>query len=115
MTSFAKILLDFFFPGRGKNNNVGLIPSSNTTRNKINDIIKYVDECIDKTLHSICSEQNDDNIEIVGVGISTFVGNLIGVNKNGNIINNNGASAGAMMSYACCNTNVVNDGYQLRK
>ena len=59
------------------------------------NLLDEIDGCIHKTLASL-REHDFSSFQIVGLGFSTLVMNLIGVDKNGNVIGEE-----ATISYAC--------------
>ena len=84
----------------------------------VTSLFDEIDDCIDESLHSLRSHYNGNNkneknscFQIVGVGISTFVMNFIGVNSNGQIINDEEST----LSYACNSPEVVQECHSLKQ
>lgn len=76
------------------------------TRQPILDLLlEYVDNCVEDTLQCLRQRQQQPNNEfrIIAVGFSTFVMNLIGLDKDGNIVD------GATITYACNSPRVAQE------
>ncbi len=76
------------------------------TRQPILDLLlEYVDNCVEDTLQCLRQRQQQPNNEfrIIAVGFSTFVMNLIGLHKDGNIVD------GATITYACNSPHVAQE------
>ena len=79
----------------------------NQCSNEVSNDMKLLDEidsCVDATLEKLrrykCNGEGSEDLppfvfQIVGVGISTYVMNLVGVDVDGNVVE------GATISYAC--------------
>jgi gluconokinase len=61
-------------------------------------LMDLVDECIDETLGKLRElfDRRDQDWEVVGIGFSTFVMNLVGVSVDGDVVGEE-----ASISYAC--------------
>lgn len=81
------------YPNTGKVRLVGYESSSS--------LLECIDECLDETLKKIPAEVHGE-FKIIGVGFTTFVMNLIGIDKNGCPVGEE-----ATMSYACNNPDVT--------
>lgn len=73
------------------------------------NLLDEIDACIDSTLHAL-RKQRGDGFEVVGLGFSTFVMNLIGVDSNGQVIGEE-----ATISYACNSPQVAQECRNLRR
>ncbi|GAX24985.1 hypothetical protein FisN_2Lh264 [Fistulifera solaris] len=71
-------------------------------------LLDLVEECLDETLEKL--DNMDETVQVVAVGFACFVMNLIGTDKNGNIIGSE-----ATMSYACSSDEVANEVDALRR
>ena len=60
------------------------------------NLLDEIDGCIDQTLKSLRELNHVSSFQVVGLGFSTLVMNLIGVDKNGKAIGEE-----ATISYAC--------------
>mmetsp|Transcript_24974 Transcript_24974/g.49747 ORF Transcript_24974/g.49747 Transcript_24974/m.49747 type:complete len:633 (-) Transcript_24974:93-1991(-) len=76
----------------------------NTGYIRINEVLAAIDECIDQVLRLLRLQFLSQKYEVVAVGISTFVMNLIGVNEFGKPIGES-----ATLSYACNREDVVRE------
>jgi gluconokinase len=65
-------------------------------------LLDEIDACIDKTLQALRSQQ--ESFQVVGVGFSTFVMNLVGVDRDGNVVGEE-----ATISYACNSPQVAQE------
>ena len=90
----------------------------------VQQVLSAIDECVDKVLyllrasdHDISGYSDDTNattnsncFQIVAIGFSTFVMNLIGVDTNGSPVDDV-----ATCSYACNRDDVVKECQDLRE
>ena len=80
----------------------------------IRQVLSTIDECVDKVLSLLRSTQDttssNDGYQIVALGFSTFVMNLVGVDVNGDPV-----SDVATCSYACNRDDVVRECQALRE
>ena len=81
-------------------------------------LFDFIDECIDESLSKLRSEY--DRFQIVGLGVSSFVMNFIGIDEKGQLIPTNvddsgGGGGGHTISYACNSQDVVNECLKLKK
>ena len=84
----------------------------NTGHIHVHQVLSAIDECVDKVLCVLRAQHNTSNYgyQIVAVGFSTFVMNLIGVDMNGDPV-----SDVATCSYACNRDDVVIECQALRE
>jgi len=72
-------------------------------------IFDKIDECVDDTLENLRSRMSTP-FDIVGVGFSCFVMNLVGVDEDGRIVGQE-----ASLSYACNTPEVADECCLLRR
>ena len=85
----------------------------NTGHIHVQKVLSAIDECVDEVLCLLRSTQDNtssNGYQIVAVGFSTFVMNLVGVDVNGGPV-----SDVATCSYACNRDDVVRECQALRK
>jgi len=87
----------------------------NTGYIHIQQVLSAIDECVDEVLCLLRSTDNNntsssDGYQIIAVGFSTFVMNLVGVDVNGDPV-----SDVATCSYACNRDDVVRECQALRE
>jgi len=86
----------------------------NTGHIHTQQVLSAIDECVDEALCLLRSAQHNntsnDRYQIIAVGFSTFVMNLIGVDINGDPV-----SDVATCSYACNRDDVVRECQALRE
>ena len=75
-----------------------------------NDLFDCIDACVDKVLHQLQQQPNHCQTNIVGIGFTTFVMNLIGVDVEYRPIGNT-----ATFSYACQTKQVQEEVQQLQR
>ena len=77
-----------------------------------NDIFDCIDTCLNQVLRQLQSQMNNNHVQynIIGVGFSTFVMNLIGVDHNYRPVGNT-----ATMSYACQSKEVQDEVKRLQR
>ena len=85
-----------------------VIPNSGFIR--INEVLTAVDECIDEVLRLLRLAIADQSYEVIAIGFSTFVMNLIGVDEYGEPVGDT-----ATLSYACNRGEVVRECQDLRE
>jgi sugar (pentulose or hexulose) kinase len=87
------------------------LPSSDSSNAITNDLFDCIDTCVDQVLDQL-QQTNDDRYpySVVGIGFTTFVMNLIGVDHDGKPIGND-----ISMSYACQTTQVQDEVQQLQR
>ena len=73
-------------------------------------LMDHVDECMDELLSKIRKTYLDGRFQILAVGFSSFVMNLVGVDSDGKIIGNE-----ASISYACNSPDVAEQCRSLRR
>ena len=73
-----------------------------STNDSERTLLDLVEECVDETLTKL--QHAHDSIEVVAVGITSFVMNLVGIDAHGNIV-----GPQATMSYACSSDAVANE------
>ena len=71
-------------------------------------LLDEIDACVDTTLQAL--RDNGESFQVVGLGFSTFVMNLVGVDKNGHVVGEE-----ATISYACNTREVANECRTLRR
>jgi gluconokinase len=59
-------------------------------------LLDEIDRCVDECLKALREKHHEDGFSIVGLGFSTFVMNLVGVDENGQPVDEQ-----ATLSYAC--------------
>ena len=69
-----------------------------------NTLLDDVDGCVDYTLQALRHQQQEIPFQIVGVGISSFVMNLIGIDQRGDLVGDE-----ATISYACHSPAVIQE------
>jgi sugar (pentulose or hexulose) kinase len=79
------------------------------------DLFDCIDTCVDQVLYQLQRNPNDSTCQmhdfnIVGVGFTTFVMNLIGIDPNGRPLGNN-----VTMSYACQTKQVQEEVLQIKR
>ncbi|KAL7466227.1 hypothetical protein ACHAXS_006516, partial [Conticribra weissflogii] len=84
-----------------------VVPNSGYIR--IKEVLAGIDECIDEVLRLLRLKFLSQEYEVVAVGFSTFVMNLVGVNEFGEPIGES-----ATLSYACNREDVVLECQKLR-
>lgn len=89
--------------------------SSNATTTVVssNNLFDCIDICVDQVLDQLQMDANDtmnNNYNIIGVGFTTFVMNLIGIDRNGQTMGND-----VTMSYACQTQQVQEEVLQLQR
>ena len=95
-------------PNTGKIQLFSNTTTTNTTtaetemKDRPKSLMDHVDDCIDELLETL-RQQQQTVIKVVGLGISSFVMNLVGVDKEGNVVGES-----ASISYACNTTDVAN-------
>jgi len=86
----------------------------NTGNIHVKQVLSAIDECVDEVLSLLRSTQDNtssnDGYQIVALGFSTFVMNLVGVDVNGDPV-----SDVATCSYACNRDDVVRECQALRE
>ena len=86
----------------------------NTGHIHIQQVLSAIDECVDEVLCLLRSTQDNtssnDGYQIIAIGFSTFVMNLVGVDMNGDPV-----SDVATCSYACNRDDVVRECQTLRE
>jgi gluconokinase len=86
--------------GRVVLNGVGDCPS----------VMDLVDQCIDETLQELRERFDRDQWEVLGIGFSTFVMNLVGVSADGEVVGEE-----ASISYACNTAEVAEEVQALKR
>jgi hypothetical protein len=82
-------------PQRSLQPNTGTIVLQGTADSP--SLMDSIDKCIDETLHKLREQFNGgQQWDVVGVGLSTFVMNLVGVTVDGDLVGED-----ASISYAC--------------
>ena len=76
---------------------------------KIHEVLAAIDDCVDEALR-LLRENVSEEYQLVGVGFSTFVMNLVGVNSYGDPV-----GEAATLSYACNREDVVSECQVLRE
>ena len=84
----------------------------NTGHIHIQQVLSVIDKCVDEVLSLLRSTHNNtsNGYQIIAVGFSTFVMNLVGVDVNGDPV-----SDVATCSYACNRDDVVRECQSLRE
>ena len=73
--------------------------------NASSSLLDVLDECVDDVLEQLrmrrssSSDSDDETIAIQAVGFTTFVMNLVGVDRDGNVVGGEGDES--TLSYAC--------------
>lgn len=65
-------------------------------------LLDEIDACIDTTLDALREKYSHDDFQVVGLGFSTFVMNLVAVDSNGDVV-----GPEATLSYGCNSPSVV--------
>jgi sugar (pentulose or hexulose) kinase len=72
-------------------------------------LLEYADCCVDETLEKLRQqEQHNTNFRVVALGFSTFVMNLVGIDRAGNLVD------GATLTYSCNSPLVTRECQNLR-
>ena len=86
----------------------------NTGYIRIHKVLSAIDECIDEVLRLLRQKEEKEggksSYQIVGIGFSTFVTNLVGVDTFGEPVGET-----ATLSYACNREDVVKECQSLRE
>jgi len=92
--------------------NTGKIILTGETDDKgeVYNLLDEIDGCIDTTLQALCERHANETFQVVGLGFSTFVMNLVGVDCNGNPVGEE-----ATVSYACNSPQVAEECRNLRR
>lgn len=83
---------------------------SNTGNIRINEVILAIDTCIDETLRNLRQHLSDSCYQVVAIGFTTFVMNLVAVDIYGDPVGD-----AATCSYTCSREDVVNECHRLRE
>lgn len=73
-------------------------------------LLEEIDACIDTTLIALRERYPPASLQVIGLGFSTFVMNLVAMDKNGVIVGSE-----ATLSYACNTPQVANECRSLRR
>lgn len=90
--------------------NTGKILLNGTNEGESYNLLDEIDASIDATLEALREHCADEPFQVVAVGFSTFVMNLIGVDKNGNPVGEE-----ATISYACNSPQVAEECRNLKR
>ncbi len=82
----------------------------NTGHIRIHEVLKAIDDCVDRVLHTIRKCLPELSYRIVAVGFSTFVMNFVAVDIDGDPVGDE-----ATCSYACNREDVVRECQSLRE
>jgi len=83
--------------------------AAGTRKETVDLLLECVDSCVDETLEYLRQkEQHNSNFRVIALGFSTFVMNLVGINKAGHPVD------GAMLTYSCNSPLVTQECQSLR-
>lgn len=85
-----------------------IVPNAGHIR--IHEVLTAIEECIDEMLRLLRQRMPDSSYQMIGVGFSTFVMNLVGVDICGEPV-----GEVATCSYACNREDVVRECQKLRE
>jgi ribulose kinase len=91
-------------PNTGK-----IILNGQTEQGEAYSLLDEIDSCIDTTLQAL-RQHHHAHVNVVGLGFSTFVMNLVGVDSDGNAVGEE-----ATMSYACNSPEVAQECRNLKR
>lgn len=91
-------------------NTGNVILNGQTEEGESYNLLDEIDACIDTTLQALRECHDEESFQVVGLGFSTFVMNLIGVDDQGNPVGEK-----ATISYACNSPAVAEECRNLKR